>query len=123
MRTTPLPSAFTFSMKRSKFLENCVPSANDVTARRVTSCADAGDAASPKRPETTAAKPARRLTLMVPPPLLLNSLEDDSIGSNLMTHHRPDVGLASALRSRPTLQAGTECRAWPACFAGAVRQA
>ena len=34
---TPLPSLFTFSMKRSKFLENWVPSANDVTARSVTS--------------------------------------------------------------------------------------
>ena len=42
MRSTPLPSALTFSMKRSKFFENCVPSANDVTARNVTSCADAG---------------------------------------------------------------------------------
>src|SRR6266700_4248797 len=42
MRSTPFPSAFTFSMKRSKFLENCVPSANDVTARSVTSCANVG---------------------------------------------------------------------------------
>ncbi len=47
MRTTPLPSAFTFSMKRSKFFENCVPSANDVTPRSTTSWADAGMTPSP----------------------------------------------------------------------------
>src|SRR3954464_771027 len=41
----PLPSAFTFSMKRSKFFENSVPSAKDDTARRVTSWAAAVDAA------------------------------------------------------------------------------
>src|SRR3954464_9065471 len=42
---TPLPSAFTLSMKRSKFFENCVFSAKDVTAFSVTSCAAAGLAA------------------------------------------------------------------------------
>src|SRR3954451_8085949 len=36
---TPLPSAFTLSMKRSKFFENWVFSAKDVTALSVTSCA------------------------------------------------------------------------------------
>src|SRR5262249_36360663 len=35
-------------MKRSKFLENCVPSAKDVTARSVTSCAETVSAASAK---------------------------------------------------------------------------
>ena len=43
----PLPSAFTFSMKRSKFLENCVPSANAVTPRSTTSWAEAGMMPSP----------------------------------------------------------------------------
>src|SRR6476659_1159353 len=89
MRTTPLPSAFTFSMKRSKFFENCVPSANAVTARRVTSCANAGQPMV-SRPKTIAAS-ARCLTRMNRPPGLFPG--NDSVTSN------------------PEITRGSECRA------------
>ena len=54
-----MPSAFTFSMKRSKFFENWVPSAKDETARSVTSWAAAVDAAR------TTARPAMNVERMI----------------------------------------------------------
>src|SRR5262245_34718802 len=50
-------------MKRSKFLENCVPSAKEVTARSVTSCADAigADAVVASAQPVSAAKNAKRM--------------------------------------------------------------
>jgi hypothetical protein len=59
---SPLPSAFTFSTKRSKFFENSVPSAKAETARSVTSSAAAGDATAIKAA-------AMKIERMVPSPV------------------------------------------------------
>ena len=63
---TPLPSAFTLSMKRSKFFENWVFSAKDVTALSVTSCAVARLAAAAVASASSAASTV--VVFMMSPP-------------------------------------------------------
>src|ERR1041384_8373500 len=63
---TPLPSALTLSMKRSKFFENWVFSAKDVTAFSVTSCAVARLVAAVVASASTAASTVV-VFMMIPP--------------------------------------------------------
>src|SRR5262245_52690586 len=58
---TPLPSRFTFSTKRSKFLENWVPSAKAETARRVISLAETTDPGNTAASMAAAARPTMRM--------------------------------------------------------------